>query len=81
MRCGVALGRRPCASRRPDATSNSTPQGPGPQFGSNPDASPIDEDAAAGAAVDEESAAVEREGGDASIDISDNEGPELTGGA
>lgn len=58
--------------------SNSTPQGPGPQYGSNPDASPIDEDAAAGAAMDEESAAVEAEGDDGTIDISDNEGPELT---
>lgn len=56
--------------------SNSTPQGPGPQFGSNPDASPIDEDAAAGAAVDAEASAIEDDG--SPIDISDNEGPELT---
>ena len=58
--------------------SNSTPQGPGPQYGSNPDATPIDEDAAAGAAVDEEARTIEDDG--SPIDISENEGPELTGG-
>jgi len=61
--------------------SNSTPQGPGPQFGSNPDASPIDETQAVEEAMDQESAEVDREGGDAStIDISKNEGPEISGG-
>ena len=58
--------------------SNSTPQGPGPQYGSNADATPIDEDAAAGAAVDEEARTIEDDG--SPIDISENEGPELTGG-
>lgn len=58
--------------------SNSTPQGPGPQFGSNPDATPIDEDAAAGAAVDAEAEVVAQEGDDELLDISRNEGPELT---
>jgi hypothetical protein len=59
--------------------SNSTPQGPGPQFGSNPDATPIDEDAAVVAAMDEEAAAVDASpDADAPIDISDNSGPELT---
>ncbi len=56
--------------------SNSTPQGPGPQYGSNPDASPIDEDAAAGAAVNREAAAIEDDG--SPIDISAPEGPEST---
>jgi hypothetical protein len=61
--------------------SNSTPQGPGPQFGSNPDASPIDETEAVQEAMDEESAEVDAEGGDATtIDISRNEGPEISGG-
>jgi hypothetical protein len=58
--------------------SNSTPQGPGPQFGSAPDASPLDETQAVQEAMDEESAQVDREGGDDTIDISRNEGPELT---
>ncbi len=59
--------------------SNSTPQGPGPEFGSAPDASPLDEQAELDAEMAEETAAVEREGGDDSvIDISRNEGPELT---
>lgn len=56
--------------------TSSTPQGPGPEFGSNQDATPIDEDAAAGAAVDAEAAAIEDDG--SPIDISDAEGPELT---
>jgi hypothetical protein len=58
--------------------SSSTPQGPGPEFGSNPDGTPIDEQAAVQAAMDEESAAVAGE--DDVIDISEPEGPELTGG-
>lgn len=58
--------------------SNSTPQGPGPEFGSNPDASPIDETAALDQAMAEETAAVEATGDDEVIDISRNEGPELT---
>jgi hypothetical protein len=61
--------------------SNSTPQGPGPEFGSNPDATPIDETQAVQEAMDEESAEVDAEGGDATtIDISRNEGPEISGG-
>ncbi|WP_375387739.1 hypothetical protein [uncultured Amnibacterium sp.] len=60
--------------------SNSTPQGPGPQFGSNPDASPIDETEAVTEAMDEESAGLSREGADDVIDISDAEGPEISGG-
>ena len=59
--------------------SNSTPQGPGPQFGSNPDATPIDEQAAVQRAMDEEAAAVDARADAADpIDISDNAGPELT---
>jgi hypothetical protein len=59
--------------------SNSTPQGPGPQFGSNPDATPIDEQTAVQQAMDEESAAVDAQpDADQPIDISDNAGPELT---
>ena len=60
--------------------SNSTPQGPGPQFGSNPDASPIDEAEAIDEAMDEESAELAREGADDVIDISEAEGPEVSGG-
>ena len=60
--------------------SNSTPQGPGPAFGSNPDASPIDETAAVEEAMDEESAELAKEGDDGVIDISDAEGPEISGG-
>lgn len=56
--------------------TNSTPQGPGPEFGSNPDATPVDETAALDTAMAEEAAAVE--GDDDAIDISDNDGPELT---
>jgi hypothetical protein len=58
--------------------SNSTPQGPGPEFGSAPDASPLDETDAVTAAMDEESAAVAEEGDDGPIDISEPAGPELT---
>jgi hypothetical protein len=58
--------------------SNSTPQGPGPEFGSNPDATPVDEQASLVEAMDEEAAEVDAEGGDDVIDISRNEGPELT---
>ncbi|MGN6443932.1 hypothetical protein [Amnibacterium sp.] len=58
--------------------SNSTPQGPGPEFGSGPDASPVDEDEAVQQAMDEESAQVDREQDPDLIDISRNEGPELT---
>lgn len=58
--------------------SNSTPQGPGPEFGSNPDASPVDETEALDQAMAEETAAVEATGDDEVIDISENEGPELT---
>ena len=58
--------------------SNSTPQGPGPEFGSNPDATPVDEQASLVEALDEEAAEVDAEGGDDVIDISRNEGPELT---
>jgi hypothetical protein len=58
--------------------SNSTPQGPGPEFGSAPDATPLDETAAVEAAMDEEVAELDREGADDVIDISDPEGPELT---
>lgn len=60
--------------------SNSTPQGPGPEFGSNPDASPIDENEAVDAAMDEESAELAKEGDDGVIDISEPEGPEINGG-
>ena len=60
--------------------SNSTPQGPGPEFGSNPDASPIDETAAVEEAMDEESAGLAREGADDTIDLSESEGPEVSGG-
>ena len=60
--------------------SNSTPQGPGPEFGSNPDASPIDETEAIGEAMDEESAELAREGDDGVIDISEAEGPDVSGG-
>jgi hypothetical protein len=60
--------------------SNSTPQGPGPQFGSNPDASPIDEEEAIDTAMDEESAALAKEGDDGVIDISEAEGPDISGG-
>ena len=56
--------------------SNSTPQGPGPEFGSNPDATPIDEQAALQAEMDAETAATPDDG--APIDISDSSGPELT---
>ncbi len=49
--------------------SSSTPQGPGPQYGSNPDATPIDEDAAAADAVDREAAALDEEGDDGIIDL------------
>ena len=56
--------------------SNSTPQGPGPEFGSNPDATPIDQQAALQQELDEEAAATPDDG--APIDISDNAGPELT---
>jgi hypothetical protein len=59
--------------------SNSTPQGPGPEFGSNPDGTPIDEETAVQEAMDEESAAVAGE--DDVIDLADPAGPELTGGA
>lgn len=58
--------------------SNSTPQGPGPEFGSNPDATPIDETEAVTEAVDEEAAQLAREGDDGTIDLSEPEGPELT---
>ena len=60
--------------------SSSTPQGPGPQFGSNPDASPIDEVQAVDAAMDEESAELATEGDDGVIDISKAEGPDVSGG-
>ena len=60
--------------------SNSTPQGPGPRFGSNPDASKLDEVEAIDEAMDEESAALAREGADDVIDISEAEGPEISGG-
>ncbi len=60
--------------------SNSTPQGPGPQFGSNPDASPIDEDAAVADALDAEAAQLTAEGDDGVIDISEAEGPDISGG-
>lgn len=60
--------------------SSSTPQGPGPQFGSNPDASPIDEDEAVVAALDEEAAELATEGDDGVIDLSEPEGPEVSGG-
>jgi hypothetical protein len=59
--------------------TNSTPQGPGPEFGSNPDATPIDEDRAIDEAMDEEAAAVNARGdAEDPIDISRNAGPELT---
>ena len=58
--------------------SNSTPQGPGPEFGSAPDATPLDETAAIDQAMDQEAAQIAHEGGDDVIDISRNEGPELT---
>jgi hypothetical protein len=61
--------------------SNSTPQGPGPEFGSHPDASPIDETEAVQEAMDEESAELAEEGDDGSvIDISKAEGPDVSGG-
>jgi hypothetical protein len=60
--------------------SNSTPQGPGPRFGSNPDASPIDETEAVEEAMDAESAQLAKEGDDGVIDISEAEGPEVSGG-
>ena len=60
--------------------SNSTPQGPGPQFGSNPDASPVDEVEAVDEAMDEESAALAKEGDDGVIDIGDAAGPDVSGG-
>ena len=61
--------------------SNSTPQGPGPEFGSNPDATPIDETQALDQAMAEETAAAQADGeDDGVIDISDNQGPELTTG-
>ena len=60
--------------------SSSTPQGPGPEFGSNPDATPIDEEEAVQEAMDEESAELAREGDDGTIDISEPEGPEVSGG-
>lgn len=60
--------------------SNSTPQGPGPEFGSNPDATPIDETEAVQEAMDEESAELTREGDDGVIDISTAEGPDISGG-
>lgn len=56
--------------------SNSTPQGPGPQFGSAPDASPVDERAALAEAMRSEEAAVADD--DGPIDITRNDGPELT---
>lgn len=59
--------------------SNSTPQGPGTEFGSDVDATPIvDETEAIAEALDEEAAQLEREGDDGTIDISEPEGPELT---
>ncbi|MGT2426196.1 hypothetical protein [Amnibacterium kyonggiense] len=60
--------------------SNSTPQGPGPQFGSNPDATPVDETEAVQEAMDEESAELAAEGDDGTIDLSAPEGPEVSGG-
>jgi hypothetical protein len=61
--------------------SSSTPQGPGPEFGSNPDATPIDEQESIQEAMDAESAELAREGDDgAAIDISEPEGPEISGG-
>jgi hypothetical protein len=60
--------------------SSSTPQGPGPEFGSNPDGTPIDEAEAVQEAMDEESAELAREGDDGAIDLSEPEGPELSGG-
>ena len=58
--------------------SNSTPQGPGSEFGSNPDATPIDEDAAVDGAMDREVAGLQADGqDDGVIDISDEEGPDL----
>ncbi|GAA2752084.1 hypothetical protein CLV52_1024 [Amnibacterium kyonggiense] len=56
------------------------PQGPGPQFGSNPDASPVDETEAVQEAMDEESAELSAEGDDGVIDISEAEGPDVSGG-
>jgi hypothetical protein len=62
---------------RPDGMSSSTPQGPGPRYGSNPDGTPIDAQAELEAELDEEAAA----GDDGSpIDISRPEGPEISGG-
>ena len=58
--------------------SNSTPQGPGPEFGSAPDASPLDERETIPAAMDEEVEELRAEGqDDGRIDISDDEGPDL----
>lgn len=58
--------------------SNSTPQGPGPEFGSNPDATPIDETEAVTEAIDEEASQLARESDDGTIDLTEPEGPELT---
>lgn len=60
--------------------SNSTPQGPGPQYGSNPDASPIDETEAVTEAIDAEAAQLAGEGDDGTIDLSAPEGPDISGG-
>jgi hypothetical protein len=60
--------------------SNSTPQGPGPEFGSNPDATPIDAQTELESELDEESAAVDAEDDGGPIDISDPAGPEISGG-
>ncbi len=60
--------------------SSSTPQGPGPEYGSNPDATPIDETEAVQEAMDEEAAELDRDGDDGVIDISEPEGPEISGG-
>src|SRR5205807_516722 len=72
-----AAGRGlPPRTARQNRMTNSTPQGPGPEFGSNADATPIDERAAVEEAMSEETAAVGQD--DDPIDISRNEGPELT---
>lgn len=60
--------------------SSSTPQGPGPEFGSNPDATPIDEIEAVQEAMDEEAAELFQEGDDGVIDVSRAEGPDVSGG-
>jgi len=59
--------------------SNSTPQGPGPEFGSAPDGSKLDETLAVDEQLDREAAELTREGDtDEPIDLSRPTGPELT---